>query len=429
MSKHSLTALAVIAALFVNARPSAAEEESDAKIDFAAQVQPLLIEHCGKCHGEKKKLGKLQLHTAEAIQNFHEDELVVAGKPDESELFQRVTLPADNKKRMPKGADPLSEEQIALLRQWIAEGALFTSAEAPAGEQAADVEMEEGESTGPADDAEELAHVEAAAADAVAAIEATGATVMPLFAGSPLLQVSYAQSENPADDAAIAALVAASEQIVWLNLSGAVAAPAGYAPLAQLKNLSRLHLEKSSANDEVATHVAGLDRLHYLNLYGTQVTDAGLEHLKGLKRLRKLFLWKTQASYDVAMALEEDTPGLEVNLGWDHPEVAKRRLTKQVETAKQQLDEATKTAEEAKKQAEAANKDLEQVQARLKDYEEQLNALTKPAEEAAAEEAPAEEKPAAEEAAAEEKPAEKAEEKAAEEAPADEKADDDKTKA
>jgi len=38
-------------------------------------------------------------------------DLFVVGDPDKSKLYQRLVLPTDNPKRMPKGADPLSKEQ------------------------------------------------------------------------------------------------------------------------------------------------------------------------------------------------------------------------------------------------------------------------------------------------------------------------------
>ena len=34
-------------------------------------------------------------------------------------------LPADDKKRMPKGGDPLAKEKIELIARWIKEGAVL----------------------------------------------------------------------------------------------------------------------------------------------------------------------------------------------------------------------------------------------------------------------------------------------------------------
>jgi mono/diheme cytochrome c family protein len=226
------------------------------KIDFVAQVQPILSARCSKCHGEEKAAGKLKLHTADAIGAFEKkDKLLVAGKPDESELYKRIILPADNKKRMPKGADPLPEAEIKLIKTWIEQGAVLAvaaaaAAPAPAPDAAAMAAEEAAKKAKEAEDAakkadeEALAKVTAASPEAIKKITDAGGSVMPLFGESPLLQVSFARAESPAGDEALATLAGAADQIVWLDLSSAQASATGWAELAKLKNLNRLHLEK-----------------------------------------------------------------------------------------------------------------------------------------------------------------------------------------
>jgi len=415
-TKYALLACLLTAAL-------AAHAKAQEKVDFAAQIQPIFAARCSKCHGEEKANGKLRLHTADAIGAFEKkDKLLVAGKPDESELYKRITLPADNKKRMPREGDPLPEAEIALIKQWIEQGAVLAvaaavpPADAPPADAAAMAAAEaakkakEAEEALRAADEAELAKVGPAAKEAIDKITQAGATVMPLYGESPLLQVSFARAQSPAGDEAVAALAGAAEQIVWLDLSGAQVSAAGLAPLAQLKNLNRLHLEKSNVDDAGLAHLSALPRLEYLNLYGTAVTDAGLEHLKPIKRLRKLYLWQTKVGYDPAMALQAATPGLEVNLGWDHPGVVKVRLTKELETAKKSVEESAAKAAELQKQLEAANAEKAAADARLQELDKQLKAL-EPAAAPAAEAAPVAEAapaatPPAEQPAAEQPPAE-----------------------
>jgi hypothetical protein len=366
---------------------------ADDKIDFATQIQPILTAKCAGCHGEEKAAAKLRLDSADQIGAFEEkDHLLVAGKPDESELYQRIVLPADDKKRMPKGADPLPEAEIALIKQWIEQGAVMAVAAAvttpapadaamPANEAAKKAAAEEAkaaEAALKAADEAELAKVGPAAPEALEKLKQAGASVMPLYGESPLLQVSFARADSPAGDEALAALAGAADQIVWLDLSGAQASGEGWKQLAALKNLNRLHLEKSTVDDASLAHVAALPRLEYLNLYGTGVTDAGLEHLKAAKRLRKLYLWQTKVGYDPALAMQAGTPGLEVNLGWDHPGVVKARLTKELETAKKTAEEATAKAAEAQKQLEAANAEKAAADAKLQELDGQIKALETP---------------------------------------------------
>ena len=344
---------------------------ADDKIDFEKQIQPILIQHCGKCHGAEKDAGKMRLHTAAALKEKWDadKELLVAGDPEKSEFYQRLVLPADDKKRMPKGADPLPKDVIDLIGNWIKQGAVLGVAAAPA--PAPTEKPAEPAKAEPA----KLPEVAAAQQAAIDKLTAAGARVMPLSADSKLLDVSFAQRSEPAGDAEVALIVEVADQVYNLNLADSKATAAGLAPLATLKNLNALHLERSAVTDDGLAPVAGLANLEYLNVYGTGITDAGLKHIEGLKKLKKLYLWQTKASYDAAMALEKATPGLAVNLGFDHPVVAKMRVTKELEVAKKQVEETKAEAEKAKQLAEKTAKDAEAAGARVGELEKQLKEL------------------------------------------------------
>src|ERR1044071_4764788 len=64
------------------------------KVDFAKQIPPIFAENCAKCHGEKRASGKMRLHTAAALKEKWDAEkgLIVAGEPEKSELYKRLTL-------------------------------------------------------------------------------------------------------------------------------------------------------------------------------------------------------------------------------------------------------------------------------------------------------------------------------------------------
>jgi Planctomycete cytochrome C len=373
---------------------SVASARAEEKVDFAKQVLPILQESCGKCHGEKKAQGKMRVHTAAALKEKWDADkkLITAGKPEESELYQRLVLPAEDKKRMPKGGDPLAKDKIDLIGRWIKEGAVLpvvaaVVAPAPAkpAEAAAAPKKEE-----PKKAVEiPLPKVSAAPKEALDKLTAAGAQVMPLFADSSLLQVSFAHRSAPAGDAEVALLAGVAEQVYALNLADSKASDAGLAPLAGLKNLATLHLERSSVTDAGLAHLAKLGNLQYLNLYGTGITDAGLKHLKTVKNLRRLYLWQTKASYDVAMGMEKDQPGLEVNLGYNHPVVMKLRLTKELETSKKQAEEAKTELTKVQAQFDAAKKNADASTARVADIEKQLTELDPAAAAKAAEAAKA----------------------------------------
>jgi WD40 repeat protein len=86
----------------------------------------LLRRNCTVCHSvrtlkEPDVSGGLALDTYAAVLKGAKSQVVVLGKPDESELLRRLHL-KDAARRMPLDADPLPDETIALLRRWVAAG-------------------------------------------------------------------------------------------------------------------------------------------------------------------------------------------------------------------------------------------------------------------------------------------------------------------
>src|SRR5687767_3362898 len=88
----------------VTSLPPIAQAED--KVNFETQIQPIFMQHCAGCHGEKMASAKLRLHNVAGLQEKWkaDADLIVVGDPDKSELYQRLVLPADDKKRMPKKA-------------------------------------------------------------------------------------------------------------------------------------------------------------------------------------------------------------------------------------------------------------------------------------------------------------------------------------
>jgi uncharacterized membrane protein/mono/diheme cytochrome c family protein len=88
------------------------------------RVRSILAHNCYSCHGAGKVKGMLRLDSKEAIlEGGEHGPVLVAGKPEESELIRRVTLPRGHKEAMPVKGKPLTAEETDILRQWIKMGA------------------------------------------------------------------------------------------------------------------------------------------------------------------------------------------------------------------------------------------------------------------------------------------------------------------
>ena len=95
-----------------------------AAVDFSRDVKPIFDRSCSGCHGEKQQLGQLRLDSRKIVlEGGVSGKTVVAGKPEESELYRRVAGSSDQP-RMPMGGE-LPAAEIETIRQWIAEGAVW----------------------------------------------------------------------------------------------------------------------------------------------------------------------------------------------------------------------------------------------------------------------------------------------------------------
>jgi SecD/SecF fusion protein len=128
------TVLAVVLAAFLTNSVSADEtEKPKTKVDFDTQIRPILAENCLSCHGpddDARKAG-LRLDTEQNI--FGSDHpVIIREKPDDSKLISRISS-TDKDEVMPPTASgkTLTDDQKALLEQWIEEGAEWGIDEAP----------------------------------------------------------------------------------------------------------------------------------------------------------------------------------------------------------------------------------------------------------------------------------------------------------
>jgi mono/diheme cytochrome c family protein len=93
-------------------------------ISFINEVAPILQENCYACHDAKKRKGKFDMTTYENLRKGGtKDEPFTPGKPEESNLVDFISA-TDNSRMPPKeSGDALPPEKIAVIRQWVQEGA------------------------------------------------------------------------------------------------------------------------------------------------------------------------------------------------------------------------------------------------------------------------------------------------------------------
>lgn len=121
MKKHVLVILLILVAVLCAVFFAVQDERP---IDFSVQVKPILNKHCISCHGGVKAKGGLSfLFKEDAFAKAESGKsVIIPGDAEHSEFYQRL-ISDDPELRMPYKKAALTKNEIAILKQWINEGA------------------------------------------------------------------------------------------------------------------------------------------------------------------------------------------------------------------------------------------------------------------------------------------------------------------
>ncbi|MFO0880120.1 MAG: PSD1 and planctomycete cytochrome C domain-containing protein [Gemmataceae bacterium] len=93
---------------------------------FEKKVRPILVSQCYACHSANTKpSGGLRVDDRNGLlTGGTSGPAIIPGQPEKSLLLRRIVQKEANR-RMPREAPALNDEQVAILRQWIADGAAW----------------------------------------------------------------------------------------------------------------------------------------------------------------------------------------------------------------------------------------------------------------------------------------------------------------
>lgn len=131
VARCSWLCLSLLLTLFVlsSSHSHAEENPTNNKIDFVRQIKPILAEHCLDCHGPDTQEGGYRLDVSEiAIKGGDSGLAIIPKQSMNSALLHRVTGKNPDE-IMPPDGEPLSQEQIKLLADWIDQGAHWPESE------------------------------------------------------------------------------------------------------------------------------------------------------------------------------------------------------------------------------------------------------------------------------------------------------------
>ncbi len=112
-------------------RPTTSSQSRE-HLDFNQDVQPILASNCFSCHGPDPEMRKanlrLDLEESAFKKRPGKPDAIVPGHPESSELVRRIAS-KDPHYLMPQSplgeAKPMKPEEVAILKQWVAEGAHY----------------------------------------------------------------------------------------------------------------------------------------------------------------------------------------------------------------------------------------------------------------------------------------------------------------
>ena len=107
-------------------------------VDFEREIEPIFVEHCADCHGAETQKGQFRLdRLANLLRGGNSGEAAIVPGDAEGSFLYKVIRHKEPKREMPPKGDPLTIPEIALIEQWIAEGAKTPERYGPAAEAVA----------------------------------------------------------------------------------------------------------------------------------------------------------------------------------------------------------------------------------------------------------------------------------------------------
>ena len=257
-------------------------------VDFSKQIVPILTANCYECHGNGKHKGGVHLDDWKWMTTERKGEWAVKpGDPSASLLLSNIELPESDDSAMPPTGNRVSSADIALIREWIVQGASAGNGISPGAVSDNRWSLPERSLT-----ADELARIQAQ----TPVMAQFGVTVQPLAQGSSNYEANASLAAPPIGDAQVEKLVSLADFLVVLNLANSTISDLVGSIIVQFQSLRVIRIDHTQAGDQVAERLAGMQKLESINFVATKLTDAGLASLTKLKSLRRLYIWSSQTT-------------------------------------------------------------------------------------------------------------------------------------
>lgn len=284
---------------------------------FQDLLLPALENRCISCHNANKTKGDLLMTSLNALQEGGKSgkPMLVAGEPEASEMYHRITLALTDDDRMPPNQKTgLSEDEVALLDWWISQGA---SPEMKLGEglpgpdgpalierylpqlfQAQRLKIRQ------AEEMEVLSQELAKVGEKLNLIIEPDVNALGYFAVSQSIPPGLVNNES------LVKLRPYAQLISKLSLPGSDITDDGLYEIGRMSALQQLYLPKTCINGKGLAYLQSLKTLQELNLSFSFLKDEGALKLMDLSSLKKVYLFGTEVHPNVLEAIKKNRPKL-----------------------------------------------------------------------------------------------------------------------
>ncbi len=270
-------------------------ESIDSADIFNDAILPIFRSKCISCHNQTKRKGQLILTSYyEIMKGGKHGKDIVPGSSTTSELYRRITLPAEDKEAMPgDGKKPLSDDQIAIIEWWIDKQAPQQGLIAGLSPDSTMINILE-RFFGVHDVNQSMPRVEPPDQTVIEQLLQSGYSIRNISLGNYLLDIKSNETIINSQDLNQLNLIA--KNVIWLDLGNSKLTDQDLHAISTLTSLRKLNLSKNPITDSGARHLTKLPQLEYLNLYETTVSDSTAILLSQMQSLRELYLWNTKVT-------------------------------------------------------------------------------------------------------------------------------------
>ncbi len=290
---------------------------------FPDLILPILEKKCISCHNASKIKGGLRMDEYEKlIAGGEHKDVIVAGKPEDSDLYKLAILPKTEKRAMPPdGKVGLSNQELEIIYWWIEAGAANTQTVASLKPSPKTLQLLQqyflpAENTS----ALEKIKVDAVTNEQLTDLRKKGVQAIRLGKDDQKLQVQFLEPSQTTN-AELKNLSSIKNNVVYLDLARTAITNDGIKEIGAMKNLNKLYLQETKITDGASNVYGTFKQLEILNFYNTAITDKTLEALSACSTLKKIFLWKTATTKVGQDKLRKALPNLTIDIGLDSTKI------------------------------------------------------------------------------------------------------------